>query len=132
MSMYDVPRADFRQPMGEEMATVDPRLPGGPSTPTTEYRPSAGPRVLPARVRAQRQIDAMSGEALDHRMRGRLDEAMAGMDENGQYMARREMAHGVAVGAHIRAGAAHPAGYLGGGVRLAGPGAGTIQHIMGC
>jgi hypothetical protein len=121
MSYYDTRRDSVPAP---DMTTVDVRQPGTSSSPATQYQPvkSAGPRVLPARVRAQRQIDANSGEALDARMAAMLDSVVEGLRDRDVHMVRREMAHGVAVGSHLRA-ADRFSGYLGEGsdCRLRGP-----------
>jgi hypothetical protein len=107
---------------------VTTRLPGASSAPQTEYRPSAGHRVPPARVRAYRrhvEIDGDSGPAVarsvDERLRTAVDD----------HLAARERAIGIAVGSHCRA-ADNFSGYLGeqSDARLKGPQA-ALRHLFG-
>jgi hypothetical protein len=112
MSYYE----HARPAMGEEMATVDPRLPGGQDVAETMYRPvpSAGPRVLPPHVQAARrrqiQIDAMTGE----------ERTFDPGEQELQYAARRMQASATAVNRAIHDSPSH-SGSLGAGTVLAQP-----------
>jgi hypothetical protein len=101
---------------------VDVRQPGTSGAAHTQYQAvkSAGHKVPAYRRRVQIQIDASSGEALDGRMAAQLTAELDGMSDRDRHTARREVAHGQALGAHLRA-ADRFSGYLGHDARLKGP-----------
>jgi hypothetical protein len=118
---------------GTSIAHVDPRLPGGSTTPRTQYR-SAGHKPLPAREVARRrmmEISADTGPVVFHRTEHNIQVVVRGMNDVDAHHAARAIAHGIAVGSWCRA--ADPyAGYLGSGsgVRLPGPQA-QLRHLFG-
>ena len=97
-----------------DQPTVDARQPGGSNAARTQYRPSVGPRVLPAHVRLARKrqvmIDAMTGEA------AMFDPA----DRELQYQALKQRGSATAVNQAIMSSPSH-GGSLGGGTVLARP-----------
>src|SRR5438067_7699898 len=118
--------------MGDSMANVDARQPGGSNTPRTQYSTS-GHRPLPPRVqaarRAQIMISASSGSKMADEMNARLADAV----ENAPgapdtYKGVKDRAMGITVGSWCRASDPY-AGYLGGRTRLAGP-QDMLRHIF--
>ena len=128
MSIYDQRRDPVPPP---DMARVDARQPGTSGAPQTTYvwGPTSGHKLPAARHRAQIQLNGMSGERLGDQLRARLDAELDGLGENDRHMARREMAHGIAIGAYARS--SELAGSLGGGQWLADPAVTALKPIFG-
>jgi hypothetical protein len=123
MSIYDHPRQTMSDSIAQD---VSARLPGGSSAPRTEYRPSSGHRVLPARVTAHRrsvEVGAATGPAMAR------DAEAALLADAGRSLYLKHRAHGIAVGSHCWA-ADNYAGYLGWDARLVGPQQ-ALRHVFG-